>query len=219
MNRTRLLIVDDHAMLRSGMKLLIAGHHDLQVVGEAGTLADAIRIAPDISPDVITLDLSMPGGAGVAGVQRLLAAAPGARILVVTMHDDPAYVRTAMAMGASGFVVKSAADTELISAIRAVAGGRVFVSVTTDGPMGQVFDAGSLGQGAPTPISTLSEREREVLVDVAKGYTNQQIADRIGVSVKTVESYRARLMRKLGLKDRADLVRLAVDAGILDDAP
>lgn len=219
MNRTRVLIVDDHAMLRSGMKLLIAGHHDLQVVGEAGTLAEAIRIAPDISPDVITLDLSMPGGAGVAGVQRLLAAAPGARVLVVTMHDDPAYVRTAMAMGASGFVVKSAADTELISAIRAVAGGRVFVSVATDGPMGQVFDAASVGQGAPAPISTLSEREREVLVDVAKGYTNQQIADRIGVSVKTVESYRARLMRKLGLKDRADLVRLAVDAGVLDDAP
>lgn len=219
MSRTRILIVDDHAMLRSGMKLLIGGHHDLQVVGEAGTLAEAIQIAPQVSPDVITLDLSMPGGAGVAGVQRLLAAAPGARVLVVTMHDDPAYVRTAMAMGASGFVVKSGADTELISAIRAVANGRAFVSVSADGPLGQVFDGTRAGEAGQAPIATLSDREREVLIEVAKGYTNQQIADRIGVSVKTVESYRARLMRKLGLKDRADLVRLAVDAGILEDAP
>lgn len=217
MSRTRILIVDDHAMLRSGIKLLIGSQTDLEVVGEAGTLQDAIQLAPKVEPDVITLDLSMPGGAGVAGVQRLRDAAPGAKILVLTMHDDPAYVRSAMAMGASGYVVKSAADTELISAIRAVARGRVFVDIQSNGPMRSVFEPSAPGADRPTPISSLSEREREVLVEVAKGYTNQQIADRVGLSVKTIESYRARLMQKLGLKDRADLMRLAVDTGLLNE--
>lgn len=215
MGKTRVFLVDDHLLLRSGIKLLINAQFDMEVVGEAGTLHQAIDGAPAAKPDVITLDLSMPGGSGVAGVQRLLAVAQSARILVLTMHDDPAYVRTAMAMGASGYVVKSAADTELISAIRAVAKGRVFVDIQSSGAMDKVFGSTSADSGGPAPIATLSEREREVLASVAKGYTNQQIADRLSLSVKTVESYRARLMQKLGLKDRADLMRLAVEAGVL----
>ena len=215
MSKTRVLLVDDHAMLRAGIRLLIAGQHDMTVVGEAGTLREAIEAAEKLLPEVIVLDLSMPGGSGVAGVQRMRAVAPEARILVLTMHDDPAYVRSAMAMGASGYVVKSAADTELLTAIRAVARGRVFVDIQSEGPLESVFGAGAGKDDKPAPISTLSEREREVLTEVAKGYTNQQIADRIGLSVKTVESYRARSMQKLGLKDRADLMRLAVDAGLI----
>jgi len=202
-------------MLRSGIKLLIGGHHDMEVVGEAGTLREAIELAPKVFPDVITLDLSMPGGSGVAGVQRLREAVPGARVLVLTMHDDPAYVRSAMALGASGYVVKSAADSELISAIRAVARGRVFVDIQGEGSLQSILNPGAAKANKPTPISTLSAREREVLVEVAKGYTNQQIAERVGLSVKTIESYRARLMQKLGLKDRADLMRLAVETGLL----
>jgi DNA-binding NarL/FixJ family response regulator len=204
-------------MLRSGLKLLIDAQPDMQVVGEAGNLSQAIQAAADTRPDVITLDLSMPGPSGVASVERLRAAAPGAQIVVLTMYDDPAYVRSAMAMGAAGYIVKSAADTELISAIRAVARGRVFIDFgsksTLQGVLGHAAPA-----GAPTPLDALSEREREVLADVAKGHTNQQVADRLGLSVKTVESYRARLMKKLGLKRRADLVRLAIEMGVLKPA-
>lgn len=216
MNRIRILIVDDHALLRSGLRMLIDAQHDLRVVGEAGTLADAIQLAPTVEPDVITLDLSMPGSVGGAGIERLLSLAPKARIVVLTMYDDPAYVRSAVAMGASGYVVKSAADTELITAIRAVAAGRMYI----DAALGATR-AGSLpglpGAARPaSPISTLSERERQVLTEVAKGYTNQQIAESIGLSVKTVESYRSRLMKKLNLKSRADLVRLALEMGTFD---
>lgn len=217
MKQTRVLIVDDHAMLRSGLRMLIDSQPDMQVAGEAGTLREAIERAPAARPDVITLDLSMPGSQGIIGIPRLREAAPEAKVLVLTMHDDPAYVRSAVAMGAVGYVVKSAADSELISAIRAVARGGIFVDIQNTSSLGHVV-SGSEGEKTKTPLDSLSTREREVLTEVAKGYTNQQIADRSGLSVKTVESYRARLMTKLGLKSRADLTRLAVESGILKRA-
>lgn len=215
MSKTRVLIVDDHAVLRSGLRMLINSQPDLEVVGEAGSLAEAIDRAAASKPDVVTLDLSMPGSSGIGGVSRLRQAVPGARLLVLTMHDDPAYVRSAMAMGAVGYVVKSAADSELIGAIRAVSRGGVFVDVQNASLGGASLPVQGR-QKAGTPLDALSAREREVFTEVAKGYTNQQIADRSGLSVKTVESYRARLMSKLGLKSRADLTRLALDAGVLD---
>lgn len=214
MSSTSVLIVDDHAVVRKGLRLMIESQSDLKIVGEAGTLAEAIEIAGRTRPQIITLDLSMPGPSGVGSVDRLRAAAPEARILVVTMHDDPAFVRSAVAMGASGFVSKSAADTELIAAIRAVSGGRVFIDSTERSSLGSMLGLGQ-DERKGRPIDRLSEREREVLRDVARGHTNQQIADRVGLSVKTVESYRSRLMKKLDLKDRADLVRLAIDAGLV----
>lgn len=210
MSRIGVLLVDDHAMLRAGMKMLIGAQPDLEVVGEAGSLRDAVEMARKLAPAVVTLDLTMPGGGGIDGVAKMLAASPKSRVLVLTMHDDPAYVRSALALGASGYVVKSAADTELIGAIRAVARGRVFVDIQHEGGQ-QIFS--TPGPKKQSPFDSLSERE--VLLEVAKGYTNQQIADRVGLSVKTIESYRARLMQKLGLKDRADLMRLAVEAGLL----
>ncbi|MCX5689397.1 MAG: response regulator transcription factor [Planctomycetota bacterium] len=214
MSKTTILIVDDHAMVRKGLRMSMEAHHDLEVVGEAGNLQEAIEAAAKLQPQIITLDLTMPGPSGVASVERLRAAVPTARVIVVTMHDDPAYVRSAIAMGAAGYVNKSAADTELISAIRAVARGRVFIDVGDAATLESILSPTTLPQGK-TPIDTLSEREREVLRQVARGYTNQQIADEIGLSVKTVESYRARLMKKLGLKERADLVRLAIEMGII----
>lgn len=212
MSRIGVLLVDDHAMLRAGMKLLIGAQPDLEVVGEAGSLRDAVELARKLNPAVVTLDLTMPGGGGIDGVAKVLAASPKSRVLVLTMHDDPAYVRSALALGAAGYIVKSAADTELIGAIRAVARGRVFVDIQHEGGQ-QIFSTPAPKK--QSPFDSLSEREREVLLEVAKGYTNQQIADRVGLSVKTIESYRARLMQKLGLKDRADLMRLAVEAGLL----
>lgn len=213
MSSVSILIVDDHAMIRKGLRLVLEAHPDLIVVGEAGTMQEAIHVAACVKPQVITLDLTMPGPTGMVSMERLRAAAPAAKIIVVTMHDDPAYVRSAIAMGAVGYINKSAADTELIHAVRAVTRGRVFIDV------GDAATLESILAPKPTPrkspVDTLSEREREVLREVARGYTNQQIANDLGLSVKTVESYRARLMRKLGLKERADLVRVALDLGLL----
>lgn len=211
--KTRVLIVDDHAMLRGGLRLLIQSADDMEVVGEAGDLRSAVEEAGRSSPDVITLDLSMPGGSGVSGVERLARAAPGAKLLVLTMHDDPAYVRSALAMGASGYMVKSAAGPDLLNAIRAVVRGRAYVDVPSALGLKGVLVPGT--DAASSPFAGLSERELEVLREVAHGHTNQQIADRVGLSVKTVESYRARMMHKLGLKHRSELVRLAIETGLI----
>ncbi|MGE0481665.1 MAG: response regulator [Phycisphaerae bacterium] len=216
MDPIRVLIVDDHAVLRGGLRLLIDAQPDLRVVGEAGSLPEALEVARATQPQVITLDLVMPGPSGVASVERLRGVAPHARIVVLTMHDDPAYVRAAVAMGAAGYVNKSAADTELIAAIRAVARGRVFIDFGENARLDDVLGAGASAAHGQSPVDALSEREREVLRDAARGYTNQQIADGLSLSVKTVESYRARVMRKLRLKSRADLVRIALELGLLE---
>ncbi len=215
MSPITILIVDDHAMVRKGLRLALESQPDLKVVGEAGNVNEAMDTAERTRPQIITLDLTMPGASGVSAIGKIRAMVPQARIIVVSMHDDPAYVRSAIAIGASGYVNKSAADTELISAIRAVAKGRVFVDVGDAATLESILSSPAPSAGK-TPVDTLSEREREVLQQVAKGYTNQQIADDIGLSVKTVESYRARLMKKLGLKERADLVRLALEMGLLE---
>jgi len=213
MRPVSILIVDDHALVRKGLRLVLEATSDLTVVGEAGTWQEAIDVAACAKPQVITLDLTMPGPTGMASMARLRAAAPSAKVIVVTMHDDPAYVRSAIALGAVGYINKSAADTELIHAIRAVMRGRVFIDAG-DAARSAFVSAPKRAPGK-SPVDALSEREREVLRQVARGYTNQQIAGDIGLSVKTVESYRARLMRKLGLKERADLVRVALDLGLI----
>jgi two-component system response regulator NreC len=216
--RIRVLLADDHAILRSGLRLLIGAQPDMEVVGEAGDVEEAVRLTKSIAPDVVTLDLGMPGGSGLAAIEKLLAAAPGTRILVLTMHEDPAYVRSALAAGASGYLVKSAADSALIAAIRAVERGRLFIEVQNREAMEALMTPGRAGSEAPAQIAMLSAREREVLVLLAQGHTNQAIADRLGLSVKTVESYRARLIQKLGLKTRAELTRLAIDLGLVGSA-
>jgi len=221
MRRIRIVIADDHALLRSGVRLLIDAQDDMEVVGEAGDLVQTKRELANARADVLTLDLTMPGGSGMASISAIRRSFPGVKILVVTMHDDPAYVRTALAMGAAGYVVKSAADSELISAIRAVYDGRMFVDAQHAGaPVAQVAKDNSTSSGsARAPLDALSPREREVLALIAQGHTNQAAADQLGLSVKTVESYRARLMDKLGLANRADLIRLAVECGLLGANP
>ena len=214
-SKIRVLIVDDHAILRSGLRLLISGQDDMEVVGEAEDAEQAIRLAGTLRPDVVTLDLTMPGGSGLGALEALRAAAPSARVVVLTMHEDPAYVRSALAAGASGYLVKSAADSALIAAIRAVERGRLFVEVENRETMDLLVAPGRAASDEPAPIATLSAREREVLVLLAEGHTNQAIADRLELSVKTVESYRARLMQKLGLTNRAELTRLAIELGLI----
>ena len=217
MARIRVLLADDHAVLRSGLKLLINHQPDMEVVAEAGTYAEAIRLAGIAKPDVITLDLTMPDGDGMHKIEQLCQQCPASRVLVLTMHEDPAYLRAALSAGASGYVVKKAADTELLGAIRAVHAGRAFVDLDLRGGRSQSVLTADMDAdaGGPAGGDPLSERERTVLARLAEGHTNQAIAEQLDLSVKTIESYRARLLRKLGLRSRADIVRYAVETGLL----
>lgn len=218
MAKIRVLVADDHAVLRSGLRLLINTQSDLQVIGEAGNYEETLDAIRHTLPDVVTLDLSMPGGSGIKLVETIARDFPSVRTLVLTMHDDPAYFRMALAAGAAGYVVKKSADTELLTAIRTVAAGRLYAHVRFNGESQGPSPAFALPSqaNAANALADLSEREREVFLLVARGHTNQAIADQLFLSVKTVESYRSRLMTKLGLRNRAELTQLALEIGLLD---
>jgi DNA-binding NarL/FixJ family response regulator len=215
MAKIRILIADDHAVLRAGLRMLIGAQADMEVVGEAADGEEAVRRAAELRPDIVLLDITMPGMGGIKAIEEIRRRAPATRVLVLTMHDVPAYLRSVLAAVGSGYVVKRAADAELLSALRGVHGGRTVL----DPSLAVRVVQGGIGRRGPAPgtpvlASPLSQREREVLDLVAQGYTNQQIADRLGLSVKTVETYRSRLVEKLGLRSRADLVRYALDSGL-----
>jgi two-component system response regulator NreC len=215
MGRIRVLIADDHAVLRAGLRVLIGAQADMEVVAEAADGDEALRKTVETRPDVALVDITMPGRGGIQAIERIRQGCPATRVLVLTMHDVPAYLRSALAAGATGYVVKRAADSELISAIRGVHRGRTVLDSSLAVMVVQGAIAKRVGGGQPVgSASLLSPREREVLDLIAQGYTNQQIADRLGLSVKTVETYRSRLVEKLGLHSRADLVRYAVDSGL-----
>jgi len=213
----RVLIADDHAVLRAGLKLLINAQSDMEVVGEAADGPGTVRSAQDTSPHVVLLDLSMPGARYTQTIEQLVLGAPSARVLVLTMHDDPAYLRAALLAGASGYIVKKAADVELLTAIRAVHHGRTFVDLTRPGEPTRDHEVRPVSRGAPAAGQPrpLSRREAEVLRLLAQGHTNQEAADHLGVSVKTIETHRKRLSEKLGLKSRAQLFRFALESGLL----
>jgi DNA-binding NarL/FixJ family response regulator len=205
------LIADDHAVLRAGLRMLLEAQQDIEVVGEAGDGSEVTRKTRALQPDVVLMDLTMPGPHSGEVIRQVVRACPKTRVLILTMHDDPAYLTSAMAAGAAGYVVKKVADSELLLAIRAVHAGRTFVDLTqTLNPPHALR-----GRGRGKRPKELSRREREVLRLLAQGHSNQQIADQIRVSVKTVETYRTRLREKLGLKERAELYRFAVESGIL----
>ncbi len=196
MTPVRVLLADDHPVLRGGLRAVIDAQPDLRVVAEVGDGLAAVTAAP--AADVVLLDLNMPGG-GTAVIPRIRAGGPGVRVLVLTMHADPAYRRAAEAAGAAGYLLKTAAVPALLAAVRAVAAG------------GTAFDP-----LPPPPVTAdLSRREREVLEYLVHGHTHQVIADELNVSVKTVETYRARIREKTGLKTRADLVRYGLATGLL----
>lgn len=210
----KVLIADDHAVLRAGLRMLLEAQHDMEVVGEAGDGSELSRKARDLQPNVVLMDLSMPGPPSGEVIREVLRACPKTRVLVLTMHDDESYLASALSAGAVGYVVKKVADSELLLAIRAVQAGRTFVDLTqTLRPPSHPFAERS---GPARPPKELSRREREVLRLLAQGHSNQQIADHIRLSVKTVETYRTRLREKLGLKGRAEFYRFAVESGILD---
>ena len=211
----RVLIVDDHAVVRAGLRRVLDAEHDLETVAEAADAERAVFEAIENKPDVVLLDVMMPGKTGIEGMPALLQAVPDMKILVLSMQDDPRYVREAFAAGASGYVLKEAADTEVVGAIRAVAGGEQYVHPS----LGAKLFAADADERRRAEQDPLSEREREVLRLLALGHTNQEIAKMLFISVRTAETHRAHIMQKLGLGSRAELVRYALAEGLLESAP
>jgi len=210
---TRVLIVDDHAVVRAGLKLLVDGQQDLEAVGEAGSARDAIFEARSLKPDVVLLDVVMPDQNGIEIVPQLLTENPESKVLVLSMQDEPRYVREAFEAGASGYVLKEAADSEVVAAIREVAGGGRYVHPE----LGARLVAADSEERKRADEDPLSEREREVLRLLALGHTNQEIAKQLYISVRTAETHRAHIMQKLRLQSRAELVRYALDQGLLEE--
>jgi two-component system response regulator NreC len=207
------LIVDDHAVVRSGLRLVLDGEEGIEPVGEAGSARDAVFEARSTKPDVILLDVVMPDQSGLEVIPQLLHENPETKILVLSMQDDPQYVREAFAAGASGYVLKEAADNEVVTAVREVAGGGRYVHPE----LGARLVAAESEERRRAEEDPLSERESEVLRLLALGHTNQEIAKQLFISVRTAETHRAHIMQKLRLSSRAELVRYALDRGLLND--
>jgi two-component system response regulator NreC len=208
----RVLIAEDHPVVRTGLEQLLRGTEDMEVAGVAEDGEEAVALTRESEPDVVLMDLVMPGKSGIEGMPAVLAAVPTAKVLVLSMQDDPRYVREAFAAGASGYVLKEAADSELVTAVRAVAGGDHYVHPSLGARMVAADAAAAVRAGA----DPLSEREHEVLRLLALGHTNQEIAALLFISVRTAETHRAHVLQKLGLSSRAELVRYALDHGLVD---
>ena len=214
--RLRILLADDHVVMRQGLKLLLEGQKDMIVVSEAGDGAAAIQQAQELKPDVIIMDISMPGMNGLVATRTLKRVLPDAVIVTLTRHGDDAYLQELMRAGASAYVLKQSAPVELIQAIRACAAGGQYL----DSALTARVTAGFLGRDLKKPNqsgATPSERESEVLRLIAAGYSNKEIASRLTLSVKTVEAHKANAMRKLGLNGRIDIVKYAILQGWLKD--
>ena len=208
----RVALCDDHAVVRSGLRRILDAD-DLEVVGEAGTVKDAIALAARCLPDVFVMDLGLPDGSGIDATAEVLRVSPATSVLVLTAHDDIAYLRRAFEAGAVGYLVKEAADIELVQAVRQVASGKQYVHPS--------LGAALLSPDAPParlggPGGDLSDRELEVLRMMALGLTNTEISHRLYVSVRTVETHRSHIHQKLNVRNRAELVRRAREAGLLD---
>lgn len=213
----RVLLADDHAVLRSGLRLLLTSQNEFEVVGEASSGTETLALAEQLQPDLILLDLSMPALGGLDALPTLRKLVPLARILILTMHDDPQYLRQALKHGASGYVLKKAADTELLSAMRAVLRGEVYVHPSMTRILLEDMLPKSQSANKENVWDSLSEREQEVLKLVSFGHTSAEIAEQLSLSAKTVETYRARGMEKLGLRTRAALVSFALQNGLIKD--
>jgi two-component system, NarL family, response regulator NreC len=210
----RILLVDDHAVLRAGLRALLEAEPGFQVVGEAGTGEDGVRMTAGTRPDVVVMDLSMPGMGGLEALRQIAALGQGTRVLVLTMHGEEEHLLPVLEAGGSGYVSKSSADEELIEAIRTVARGDVFLY-----PSGAKLLLRGLKQkaepGEEDPLGRLTDREREVLAYTVEGFSSSEIGKKLFISPKTVDTYRARIMEKLNLHHRSELVRFALQKGLL----
>lgn len=213
--QVRIAIADDHAVVRSGLRLLLEAEDGFLVVGEAGDVAGAVRCCERDRPDVLLLDLTMPGDSSLAAVPELVERFPGVAIAILTMEEQPAFAREALRRGARGYVLKEAAGDDLVRAVRAVARGRTYLTPTLAAQLALDDAAG----GHAASAGELTPRETEILRLIVLGHTNGEVAEQLFLSVRTVESHRASLQQKLGCHTRAELVRYALERGVLTPAP
>lgn len=206
----RVLLIDDHAVLRSGLRLLLQTQPDFEVIGEAADGAQGLLEIRGRKPDLVILDLSMPGLGGLETLKQVMAEQPWLKVLILTMHDDAEFVRTALTAGAKGYVLKRAADTELLNALRIVGAGGTYIYPSLAAQL--IMES---GRESKVQAGKLSAREVEVLQLIALGYTQQEIAERLSLSTKTVETHKARISEKLGTRTRAELVRYAINNGLV----
>lgn len=217
MTKIHILLADDHTILRAGLKMMLNAQPDMEVVGEASDGRQAITETQRLQPDIILMDITMPEMNGIEATRQIKKLVPESRILILTMHEHDEYVFQALRAGASGYMLKEAADTELISALHIIQSGQFYLS-----PMAQSVLVGDYLQRVRTgeekdSYSSLTEREREILKLIAEGYTNNQIAERLVISPKTVDTHRTHIMDKLNLHSRAELVKYAMRRGLLED--
>lgn len=204
------MLADDHTIVRQGLKLILSAHEDLEVVGEAANGREAVELADKLRPDIVLMDVQMPELNGIEAAKKMVAAHPRVRILVLSMHKEAVYVREILKAGARGYILKDAIDTELLNAIRSVAKGDGYISPAVAGALNEKTKDPS------NPVDTLSPREREVLLLIADGKTNKEIATKLNLSVYTVDSHRGKIMEKLNLHSAGELVRFAIKNGLVD---
>ena len=207
----RILLADDHALVRHGFRMILAAQPDMEIAGEAGNGREAVELAQKLKPDVVVMDVAMPELNGIEATRRIIELAPRARVLALSMHKDAVYVREILRAGARGYLLKDSADADLLAAVRAVAKGEGYLSPG-------VSDAvlSDYRRHVTDPLDLLTSREREVLQLIAEGKTNKEIATSLNLSVYTVEAHRGRLMEKLNLHSTGELVRFAVRSGLMD---
>jgi Response regulator containing a CheY-like receiver domain and an HTH DNA-binding domain len=209
------LLVDDHAIVRAGLKAVVGVARDIRVIGEAANGVEAVSAAERLKPHVVIMDLTMPGGDGVTATKALVALANPPKVLVLTMHTEEEYLLPALKAGASGYLVKSAADRDLVDAIRAVMRGEMYVQQNAGRVLARGFLAKDPASEERTRFDRLTDRERNVLVLVARGYSAPEIGERLSISPKTVDTYKQRVNEKLGVTHRAEYVRIAMRLGLL----
>ena len=207
----RVLLADDHTIVRQGLKLILGSHADLEVVGEAANGNEAVELARKLHPDIVLMDVAMPDLNGIEATKRMVQADPRVKVLVLSMHKEGVYVREILRAGARGYILKDAIDTELLNAVRSVAHGDGYISPAVSGAL-----LSDYRKNVTDPLDLLTNREREVLKLIAEGKTNKEIATSLNLSVYTVDSHRGKVMEKLNLHSTGELVRFAIKHGVVD---
>ncbi|MCA9896592.1 MAG: response regulator transcription factor [Ardenticatenaceae bacterium] len=216
MSKIKLVLADDHAVVRSGLRMLLQAQPDMEIVGEAESGTEALRQVQTLQPDVILMDIQMPGMNGIEATRQIKGVGVDTAVLALTMHEDDQYFFEMLQAGASGYLPKRAAPDELVRAIRTVSRGEVFLYPSLATRLVQNYLGGDGGGDAVTLVSDLTPREQEVLVLIAEGLTNPEIAEKLVISVKTVDRHRENIMRKLNLHSRIELVKYALRSGLID---